>query len=100
LTQLPGLSQGEADAWRHARWNQLMAEEMGPFKALLVSMGHEIFENQVTGDQTWADFRMDIHNNIVGAVSGKHPDILLRDGRLTTILPRKQGVYHKIGATR
>jgi len=85
--EIGGLNRGNADAWRHARWNQLMSEEMGAAKALTVSIGHELFDNQISGTQTSSDFIMDMHNNVVGATSGKHPDVLLQERKLVIVRP-------------
>lgn len=82
---LQGNSSGPQDAYRHARWNELMREEMGAWKAFLVSMSHEIFDNQVTGEQSWNDFRMDSHNNFQGAFSEKDAMTLYGEGKLKVL---------------
>lgn len=84
-SKLPGDSSGPQDAYRHAMWNELMRKEMGPLKAFIVSMSHEIFENQVTGEQSWNDFRMDTHNNFQGAFSGKDAMSLYGEGKLKVL---------------
>ncbi|MFA6281950.1 MAG: RHS repeat-associated core domain-containing protein, partial [Candidatus Omnitrophota bacterium] len=84
---LSGRAGGALDAYRHARWNELMRKEIGSFGAFIVSMSHEIFDNQITGEQTWNDFRMDTHNNFQGAFSGKDAMILYGEGKLKILKP-------------
>lgn len=37
------------------------------------------------GEQTWNDFRMDMHNNFEGAFSGKGAMTLYGEGKLKTL---------------
>jgi len=58
----PSIVDGEADAWRHTRWNQLMTESMGTERAKEFADAHE---------RTWVDPNpdarlMDLYNNQVG----------------------------------
>jgi hypothetical protein len=80
---LPDANRGKQDAYRHATWNKIMTDEMGAFNALVASTAHEIYDNGYKdGTQTWDDFRMDMHNNIKGALSGDDPMDLLNNGEL------------------
>ena len=47
-----------------------------------ILIGHGIKTIVRTGRQTWKDLRMDMHNNIKGALSDKNALDLLKDGEL------------------
>ena len=86
-TGLPGAWNGPQDAWRHARWNQRMVEELGWGTAIIAGYGHELEE---IFSQPWNEFFMDLHNNREGrgiANTGKTPMDLFNEGRLRTINP-------------
>jgi RHS repeat-associated protein len=87
---LPGASSGPQDAYRHTRWNQIMAQDMGKVNAFLASAYHELVHNVKDGTQNWNDFRMDMHNNLTGVLSSKNPIDLLNNGQLkvNTIAPQ------------
>ncbi len=91
---LPGLHNGPADAWRHARWNERMVNELGLATALLAGYGHELenlYDQWQRGDRLrWDEMLMDLHNNREGR-SGRSPWDLLNEGRLRTIRPPCRG---------
>ena len=87
-TGLPGAHNGPQDAWRHARWNQRMVEELGLLTAVVVSFGHEV-EGLIDG-QPWDEAMMDLNNNREGrkiANTSVTPMGLLSDGELMTLNP-------------
>jgi RHS repeat-associated protein len=90
-TGLPGAHNGPQDAWRHARWNQRMVEEIGWGTAIIAGYGHEL---EQLFSQPWSELLMDLHNNREGrriANTGKTPSDLLNEGRLRTINPPCKG---------
>lgn len=58
---LNGVHNGEQDAWRHARWSQLMAESYGRPYSFFSGLAHEL-KGSMTG-QPFNEFRMDMYNN-------------------------------------
>lgn len=74
-----GLRNGPADAWRHARWNQRMVNEIDWQTAFLAGVGHEV-DNLFSG-QSMNETFMDLLNNAQGR-SGICPDTLLNKGKL------------------
>jgi len=87
-TGLPGAHNGPQDAWRHARWNQRMAEELGWLTAVVAGYGHEL--QDLFRGQPLDELLMDLHNNREGrgiANTGMSATDLLRGGRLRTINP-------------
>jgi len=97
-TGLPGLHNGEADAWRHAQWNKRMVEELGWLTAVIAGYGHEL-EGAFKG-QPWNEFWMDLHNNREGRRIANKKDScgnditpwnLINEGRLRTINPPNRG---------
>ncbi|MGH7452997.1 MAG: DUF6973 domain-containing protein, partial [bacterium] len=81
---MAGLRNGPADAWRHARWNQRMINEVGYCPALVAGVGHEV-ENLFQGSPL-SEILMDLHNNAVGR-TGENPDSLLLRRELRIIAP-------------
>ncbi len=60
-TGLPGMHNGEADAFRHAYWNALMTSRAGPEFAEALATAHETGSTNPPGE-----VEMDLHNNAVG----------------------------------
>jgi hypothetical protein len=90
-TGLPGPRNGPQDAWRHARWNQRMVEEIGWGTAIIASYSYEVRE---LFSQPFSELLMDLHNNRAGrsiANTGRTPTDLLRNGELRTINPPYRG---------
>jgi len=80
---MKGLHNGVGDAWRHARWNQRMVDEIDTFTAFFAGWGHEIVDNLLKGSPL-NEVIMDAYNNAKGR-TGVHPDILLQNNELMII---------------
>jgi len=85
-----------ADAWRHARWNQRMVNELGVRTAIYAGYGHELeglWKQWRAGEHLrWDEMFMDLHNNRVGRTQ----DPLLWPLQLKTLKPKcpnKGGTY-------
>ena len=91
---LPGLHNGPADAWRHARWNERMVNEIGWDTAVIAGYGHELenlYEQWRGGESfNWDEMWMDLHNNREGR-SGRSAWDLLNEGRFRTNKPSCSG---------
>ena len=77
---------GEPDAWRHARWNQRMANSIGPERAKVFADWNE---RQYGSANPFGERKMDLVNNqvgrdLVGDTSKLTVDELIRSGRLRT----------------
>jgi RHS repeat-associated protein len=103
-TGLPGLHNGEADAWRHAQWNKRMVEELGWLTAVIAGYGHEL--EGAFQRQPWNEFWMDLHNNREGRKiankkdpcgKGITPEDLLRQKKLRVTNPSRSGRPRKKG---
>ena len=76
------LQGGEADAWRHARWNQRMTDAIGPERAKIFADYNEQSNASPAGDRA-----MDLYNNQVGRMlvgdrTKSSIDDLVRSSRL------------------
>ena len=83
-----------ADAWRHARWNERMVNEIGWGTAAIAGYGHELedlyYQWKIGESFRWDEMWMDLHNNREGR-SGKDASYLLDEGYLRTINPPYRG---------
>jgi len=68
---IPDLVNGEGDAWRHARWNQLMTQYLGAERAKAFSDAYE--RSTWTNDDDAARL-MDLHNNMIGRSLSREGD--------------------------
>jgi len=64
---LPGLHNGEADAYRHCLWSCQMTTSIGSFEAWLFGTGHEVFDNKLS---PYNESQMDFANNCKGRELG------------------------------
>jgi hypothetical protein len=86
------LVDGPGDAWRHARWNQLMTNELGPVRAQAFA---DAYERAEWDKNTPGQRLMDLYNNQVGRTlpgdpkGHMNPDTVLQNALWNGYLRRK-----------